>query len=108
MDLNDYQKMAMKFRGYPIANEIPYAAIGLAGEAGEVADKVKKVLRDNSGIFDDLRKIEIAKEIGDVLWYCALLSNNIGYDLDFIAKMNLVKLEDRNARNVIGGEGDNR
>ena len=108
MDLNDYQKIAMKFRGFGVAKEIPYAALGLAGEAGEVADKVKKVLRDNSGIFDDLRKIEIAKEIGDVLWYCALLSNNIGYDLDFIAKMNLVKLEDRKARGVIGGEGDNR
>ena len=66
MDLNDYQKMAMKFRGFGVAKEIPYAAIGLAGEAGEVADKIKKVLRDNSGIFDDLRKIEIAKEIGDV------------------------------------------
>ena len=108
MDLNDYQKMAMKFRGYPIANEIPYAAIGLSGEAGEVADKVKKALRDNSGIFDDTTKIEIAKEIGDVLWYCALLANNLGYDLDLVAKLNIVKLEDRQTRGVIGGEGDNR
>lgn len=108
MELNEYQMRAMEFRGWSISNEIQYAALGLAGEAGEVADKVKKVLRDNSGRFDECKRIEIVKEIGDVMWYCALLANNLGYDLDIIAKMNLVKLEDRQSRGVIGGEGDNR
>ena len=108
MELNEYHKRAMEFRGWSISKEIPYAALGLAGEAGEVADKVKKVLRDNSGRFDECKRIEIAKEIGDVMWYCALLANNLGYDLDFIAKMNLVKLKDRQSRGTLGGEGDNR
>ena len=108
MDMNDYQKRAMMYRLHRIEGDIPYAALGLAGEAGELADKVKKVLRDRNGKFNDLSNVEIAKELGDVLWYCALLASDLGYDLDFVAKMNLVKLEDRKARGVIGGEGDNR
>ena len=108
MDLNEYQKRAMEFAKYPSEYDVIYSALGLTGKAGEVADKVKKVIRDNYGLFDDKRKVEIAKELGDVLWYIAALSNNLGYDLDTIANMNIAKLSSRKARGVIGGEGDNR
>ena len=66
------------------------------------------MVRDNYGLFDDERKVEIAKELGDVLWYIAALSNNLGYDLETIANMKIAKLSSRKARGVIGGEGDNR
>ena len=78
------------------------------GEAGEVADKVKKVIRDNGGVFTNENRYEIAKEIGDVLWYCATLANDIGFDLETIGQMNYNKLHSRQVRGVIGGSGDNR
>lgn len=73
-----------------------------------MSDKVKKVIRDNNGVIDARRNREIAKEIGDVLWYCAALAHDLGYDLDTIADMNIAKLSSRKERGVIGGEGDNR
>lgn len=108
MDLNEYQKRAMEIAKYPSEYDVIYPALGLTGEAGEVADKVKKVIRDNYGLFDDKRKAEIAKELGDVLWCIAAMSNDLGYDLDTIANMNIAKLSSRKERGVIGGEGDNR
>ena len=108
MDLDEYQKKAMEIASYPPTQEIIYPTLGLTGEAGEVADKVKKVLRDNYGLFDDKRKVEIAKDLGDVLWVVAALSKDIGYNLDTIANMNIAKLSSRKERGVIGGEGDNR
>lgn len=78
------------------------------GEAGEVADKVKKVIRDNGGVFTNENRYEIAKEIGDVLWYCATLANDLGYDLETIGRINYEKLHSRQERNKIGGSGDNR
>ena len=86
------------------------------GEAGEVADKVKKILRDTEYSKDkygaitipDEKKKDIALEIGDVLWYCATLSADLGYSLDDIAQMNVEKLASRKARGVLGGSGDNR
>ena len=108
MTLNEYQKKALETAVYPQEFKIIYPALGLTGEAGEVADKVKKVIRDNNGTFDDGRKKEIAKELGDVLWYVATLSNDIGYSLDEIAVMNYEKLSSRKQRGMIGGNGDNR
>lgn len=108
MDLNEYQKRAMEFAKYPSEYDVIYPALGLSGEAGEVADKVKKTMRDNGGLFDNHRKTEIAKEIGDVLWNCAALARDLGYDLDVIAHINIAKLSSRVERGVIGGEGDNR
>ncbi len=108
MDLNEYQKRAMEIAKYPSEYDVIYPALGLTGEAGEVADKVKKVIRDNHGLFDDKQKVEIAKELGDVLWCIAAMSNDLGYDLDTIANMNIAKLSSRKERGVIGGEGDNR
>lgn len=108
MKLNDYQEKAMTFAGYPESHKIIYPALGMNGEAGEVADKVKKVLRDNNCEFTEEKKKEIALEIGDVLWYCASLSHDIGYTLDEIACMNVEKLTSRKERGKLGGSGDNR
>ena len=108
MTLNEYQEKALETAVYPQEFKIIYTALGLNGEAGEVADKVKKVIRDNDNEFDDARKKELAKELGDVLWYVATLSNDIGYSLENIAKMNYEKLSSRKERGVLGGNGDNR
>jgi len=108
MTLNDYQSKALETASYPQECKIIYPTLGLTGEAGEVSEKIKKVIRDNNKIFSDERKKEIAKEIGDVLWYCAVLSYDLGYTLDDIAQMNYEKLKSRKERNMINGNGDNR
>lgn len=106
MDISDYQKKAITTAIYPKANKIIYPALGLAGEAGEVADKVKKIIRDNNDT--DEMKQNIAAEIGDVLWYCAVLAHDLGFDLAQIADSNLQKLADRQQRGVLQGSGDTR
>jgi NTP pyrophosphatase (non-canonical NTP hydrolase) len=82
--------------------------LGINGEAGEVAEKVKKIIRDQNGHFTDEDKIELAKEVGDVLWYLAVFANQLGHSLDDVAKANLDKLSSRKERGVLGGSGDNR
>ena len=108
MTLNEYQQKALETAVYPQEFKIIYPSLGLTGEAGECADKVKKVIRDNGGQFTEEKKYELAKEIGDVLWYCATLANNIGFDLETIGQMNYSKLHSRQVRGVLGGSGDNR
>lgn len=108
MQLNEYQLKALETAAYPQEYKIIYPALGLTGEAGEVSDKVKKVLRDNQCNFTDEKKKEIAKEIGDVLWYIATLSHDIGYTLEEIAEINYAKLSSRKERGKISGSGDNR
>ena len=71
-------------------------------------DKVKKVIRDNSQQFTDERRLEIAKEIGDVLWYCATLSRDLGFELDYLDRWNVEKLRSRKQRVLLHGSGDNR
>ena len=107
MNFNEYQEMAKSTAIYDKQHKILYPALGLAGEAGEVANKVKKLIRDGYEENKDYRK-EVASEIGDVLWYCAVLASDIGYELSDIAFSNTVKLQDRMNRGVIGGNGDNR
>lgn len=106
MTLNEYQQKALETAIYPMP--IIYPALGMCGEAGEVADKVKKVIRDNNSKFTKEKKVEIAKEIGDVLWYCATLAHDLGYSLEKIAEMNYDKLHSRQLRGKLGGNGDNR
>lgn len=106
MTMNEYQSLALETAMYP--QPIIYPTLGLTGEAGEVADKVKKVLRDNNSQFTTDKKIEIAKEIGDVLWYCATLSHDLGYTLEDIARINYEKLHSRQERGKLHGSGDNR
>lgn len=106
--LNTYQKLAAKYAKYPEDSKIIYPTLGITGESGEVSDKVKKVIRDGNGEFTPEIKKEIAKEIGDVLWYCAILSRDLGFTLAEVAYGNILKLESRFQRNKIGGSGDNR
>lgn len=106
LTLDEYQQLALETAIYP--NPIIYPTLGLTGEAGEVSDKVKKVLRDNNSVFTEERKEEIANEVGDVLWYIATLSHDIGYKLGDIAKMNYDKLHSRQLRGKLHGSGDNR
>lgn len=106
MTMNEYQNLALETAVYP--QPIIYPTLGLTGEAGEVSDKIKKVLRDNNSQFTADKKIEIAKEIGDVLWYCATLSHDLGYTLEDIARMNYEKLHSRQERGKLHGSRDNR
>lgn len=108
LTLNDYQRCALETAVYPVEYSIVYPALGMAGEAGEVADKVKKVIRDNNANFTPSMCEEIALEIGDVMWCCAVLADRIGYRLDTIARMNNRKLKSRQLRGKLGGNGDNR
>ena len=108
MDLSFYQLKAVTTAIYPENVRVVYPSLGLAGEAGEVLNKIKKVYRDKNGEFDAETKKEIRKELGDVLWYLAVLSQDLGQDLSEIAAGNLKKLQDRKERNVLGGNGDDR
>jgi NTP pyrophosphatase (non-canonical NTP hydrolase) len=108
-DLHTYQRQSRNTARYPGADSNPtYPTLGLCGEAGEVADKVKKVIRDRGGAFtpEVIRSLEL--ELGDVLWYVAQLATELGLDLDQVAQANLDKLASRAARNVISGDGDLR
>lgn len=108
MTLNEYQQKALETAIYSKEFAIIYPALGMCGESGEVADKIKKVIRDNKDEFTSEKKAEIAKEIGDVLWYCATLANDLGFSLDEIAEMNYAKLKSRQERGKLSGSGDNR
>lgn len=108
MELNDYQNRALETAIYPTEAKIVYPTLGLTGEAGEVADKVKKVIRDFKGDFSESVRYELAKELGDVLWYIAALSHDLGYTLEEIGEMNNAKLASRMQRGKINGNGDNR
>lgn len=109
IDINAYQAAARRTAAYPDVGANPvYPTLGLSGEAGEVADKVKKVLRDRGGVFDDPTREAIKLELGDVLWYVAQLASELGYDLEEVATANLDKLASRAARGRIGGSGDHR
>lgn len=109
MEMNSYQDAARTTAAYPDVGRNPiYPTLGLTGEAGEVADKVKKVIRDRGGVFDADTREAIKLELGDVLWYVAQLASELGYDLNEVADANLQKLSSRAARGRIGGSGDQR
>ena len=103
LGLNEYQKAAARTAIYNTTHSILYPALGLAGEAGEVANKVKKMIRD--GNFD---RSGIAAELGDVLWYVAALARDLNIDLQDIAMSNVEKLYDRKERGTLKGSGDKR
>lgn len=101
--MNDYQEAAESTAIYPVARGLEYTALGLAGEAGEYANKIKKVIRDGTYDSDAL-----AGELGDVLWYLAMAAKEIGVPLAVIAQRNLQKLLTRQAAGKLGGSGDDR
>ena len=110
LQFDDYQKQALttaKFTDDEL-KDIMHWVLGVTGEAGEIAEKVKKIIRDKEGVFSEDDKVELAKEIGDVLWYLATLAHQLGASFDDIAAGNLAKLKSRKERGVIGGSGDNR
>ena len=109
MTFEEYQKESRKTAMYPDAGKnFIYPTLGLAGESGEVAEKIKKVLRDKNGIIDDATKQEISKELGDVLWYVAQIGSELGLSLENVATENIKKLFSRKDRGVLKGNGDNR
>ena len=108
LTFNEYQEKAITTKVYPGGLAIPYVTLGLVGEAGEVAEKVKKIIRDKSGIMSEEDKLELGKEIGDVLWYAAALADELGLKIGDIAQGNIDKLEKRKKEGKLQGSGDNR
>lgn len=108
MDLSEYQERSRSTARYPRQAALAYPALGLSGEAGEVADHIKKVIRDDAGEVSRERREAIEKELGDILWYVAQLATELELDLDRIAQVNLEKLASRMERGVLSGSGDDR
>jgi NTP pyrophosphatase (non-canonical NTP hydrolase) len=109
MDFEEYQKKSRKTALYPnVGNNFIYPTLGLSGEAGEVAEKIKKVIRDKNGIIDKETKEELKKELGDVLWYVSQIASELNLSLEDIAESNIEKLYSRMERGKINGDGDNR
>ena len=107
-DLDMYQKVALTTAIYPREQAIIYPTLGLTGEAGEVANKVKKIIRDGSDSKDEKLVSEIKAEIGDCLWYIAVLADDFDIKLSDIASTNIEKLANRKKNNTIHGSGDTR
>lgn len=113
MNLDEYQEKAAKYDLSDATSDLREIGfiekvLGLTGEAGETADKVKKILRDKGGLFSEEDKIAIAKELGDVMWYIAAIARYLDLTLSDVASLNIEKLESRYQRNLLHGEGDDR
>ena len=109
LSANDYQTAALQTAIYPNqGSNYVYPTLGLVGEAGEVAEKVKKLIRDGDGTLTDPDREKIALEVSDVCWYLAVLAYELDFTLEEIMAMNLAKLASRQQRGVISGSGDAR
>lgn len=114
MNFNDYQKQALTTnltpgdKGKVLSIAFMDKVLGLVGESGEFADKVKKILRDKNAQMNEADRQELTKELGDVLWYIALLAHHLDIPLDEVASGNIDKLFKRKAGGKLGGKGDNR
>jgi len=110
MDFRDYEDFTDTVSIYPGAGSLSglsYSGLGL-GEAGEVQNQLKKVIRDDAGIVSDSRKEKIIDELGDLLFYVARVAKDLGVSLGVVAQRNIIKLESRKERGKIVGDGDNR
>ena len=110
MTFDDYQAKALTtamISGDDFKDMLHWA-LGITGEGGEISEKLKKIIRDKDGKVSEADKAELAKEVGDVLWYLAVFADHLGFSFEDIAQQNLDKLQSRKARGVIGGSGDNR
>jgi len=110
MTFDEYQKLALKtaHNEYEPLMEKTIWAMGVAGEAGEVVEKWKKIVAYKKGVVSDEDLAELAKELGDVIWYIAVLAHSLGLSFDDVMERNIRKLADRQKRDVIKGAGDNR
>jgi NTP pyrophosphatase (non-canonical NTP hydrolase) len=109
MNFEEYQRESQKTAIYPDAGKnFLYPVLGIAGESGEVADKVKKIFREKEGILDDHAREELTKELGDLLWYVSQFATEIGVSLDDVAQKNIEKTQSRMERDTLLGDGDNR
>ncbi|XVU29933.1 nucleoside triphosphate pyrophosphohydrolase family protein [Actinoplanes sp. CA-054009] len=109
MNLNDYQTAALRTAApRDKHNEVFHLLLGLVGETGEIAEKAKKVVRDHGSDFSRWDTEDLKKELGDALWYLAVLAYHFGLKLDDVAAANVAKLADRQRRGVLGGSGDDR
>jgi NTP pyrophosphatase (non-canonical NTP hydrolase) len=110
MTFGEYQERALTtvITSGDLFKDSLHWVLGINGEAGEVAEKVKKIIRDKNGKMTESDKEELAKEIGDVLSYLAVFAHDLGFKMEDIAKQNLDKLKSRKTRGVLGGDGDNR
>lgn len=110
MTLDEYQKEALVTAVFTDDDfkDLAHWIFGITGEAGEIAEKIKKIVRDKDGQVNDEDKQELIKEIGDVLWYLAVLAEHLGYKFDEVGTRNIAKLRSRQARDKISGSGDNR
>ena len=110
MELNEYQKQALTTALYSEKYKIIYPALGLGNESGEVLGKIKKWLRgdDGDGVMGEERREALKGELGDVLWYLAVLARDLDFSLDDVAKSNIEKLQSRKDRDAIKGDGDKR
>lgn len=111
MEFDEYQKLASRTAHYAKDDEqfiLMYLCMGLAGESGEVIEKIKKVIRNDHGAIAQEKREDLKKELGDVLWYLSQLSGKLGLDFGAVAEANIAKLADREKRGVIKSEGDTR
>lgn len=110
MTFDDYQKQALTTADntYEPLMEKTIWAMGIAGEAGEVLEKWKKIVAYKEGVISDSDRAELAKELGDVVWYVAVFAQTLGLSFEAVMRQNVAKLQDRQKRSVIRGAGDNR
>lgn len=108
MELNEYQQEVHETAYFQADYNANYLGLALCGEAGEIANKLKKLWRVGASEPTDEEAREIALEIGDVMWYCSELATTLGYTLDDVAAMNIDKIHSRIARGTLEGDGDNR
>lgn len=110
MDFDEYQRLAQRTaipQPDPLMDKTVWV-LGIAGEAGEIVEKWKKLIRDDQGELSEEKKAELAKELGDVLWYLAAFAESLGLSLQDVAEGNIKKLSSRKERGVLKGKGDNR
>jgi NTP pyrophosphatase (non-canonical NTP hydrolase) len=109
LTLNEYQRMARGTAIYPFkGRNLQYPALGLAGEVGEICNKIKKIQRDDAGVLTAEKREAIIKECQDTLWYLSQLLTELGAEMGQVGADNIVNLRDRKKRGVLGGSGDNR